>query len=209
VDNRDAPQLGNFRLKVFRVVAEKLNFRKAAERVFLTQPAITLQIKALEDDLGVRLFNRGAGQVSLTREGAIPRRYAQQISAIVAQAEHALAAGQAELSEEIELGISTTIAQYVHPRLLTAFLRENPGVRLFLHSGNIDQIVDFVLKDKVFRLPDRRPTVPPGHPLGGLYAGRAGPHHAAGFRIRLFVPRSTARVKSADARTRFRVPPCG
>ena len=51
-------QLENFRLKVFRAVAEQLNFRKAAEHLFLTQPAVTLQIKALENDLGVRLFDR-------------------------------------------------------------------------------------------------------------------------------------------------------
>jgi predicted transcriptional regulator len=43
----------NFRLKVFRTVAETLNFRQAAESLYLTQPAVTLQIKALEEDLGV------------------------------------------------------------------------------------------------------------------------------------------------------------
>jgi len=59
-------QLENFRLKVFRAVAEHLNFRKASERLFLTQPAVTLQIKALEDDLGVRLFDRTGNRVSLT-----------------------------------------------------------------------------------------------------------------------------------------------
>ena len=51
--------------KVFRVAAEQLSLHKAAEKRFLTQPAITLQIKALEEDLGLRLFDR-AGRVSLT-----------------------------------------------------------------------------------------------------------------------------------------------
>ena len=60
-------QLENFRLKVFRTVAEHLNFRKAAEHLFLTQPAITLQIKALEDDLGARLFDRTGNRVSAHR----------------------------------------------------------------------------------------------------------------------------------------------
>ena len=50
----------NFKLRVFRVVADTLNFSKAAEELHLTQPAVTLQIKALEDDLGVRLFDRAA-----------------------------------------------------------------------------------------------------------------------------------------------------
>jgi len=61
--------LENFRLKVFRTVAEQLNFRKAAEQLFFTQPAITLQIKALENDLAMRLFDRTGGKITLTRQG--------------------------------------------------------------------------------------------------------------------------------------------
>jgi DNA-binding transcriptional ArsR family regulator len=86
-------QLENFRLKVFRTVAESLSFRKAAERLFLTQPAVTLQIKALEDELGVRLFDR-TNQVSLTPQGSILLRYAQKMAALVSETEQALAAAQ-------------------------------------------------------------------------------------------------------------------
>lgn len=57
-------RLENFRLKVFRDAAEHLNFHKAAEQLFLTQPAVTLQIKALESDLGMRLFDRSVGDPS-------------------------------------------------------------------------------------------------------------------------------------------------
>ena len=58
-------QLENFRLKVFRAVAEQLSFHKAAKQLFLTQPAVTLQIKTLEDELGIRLFDRAGGHVSV------------------------------------------------------------------------------------------------------------------------------------------------
>jgi len=68
VDNHHVTQLESFRLKVFRTVAEHLNFRKAAEHLFLTQPAITLQVKAPEDDLGIRLFDRASNRVSLLRK---------------------------------------------------------------------------------------------------------------------------------------------
>lgn len=61
-------QLGNFRLDAFRAAAEHLDCHKAAEQLFLTQPAVTLQIKALGSDLGVRLFDRAGGKVSLTRQ---------------------------------------------------------------------------------------------------------------------------------------------
>ena len=83
-------QLENFRLKVFRAVAEQLNFRKAAEHLFLTQPAITLQIKALENDLGVRLFDRTAGKISLTRQGSVLLTYANRLAELVSEAEREL-----------------------------------------------------------------------------------------------------------------------
>ena len=142
-------QLENFRLKVFRAVAEHLNFRKAAEHLFLTQPAVTQQIKALEDDLGVRLFDRAAGRVSLTRQGIKLMKYAQKIAAIVAEVEQELAAGEGQFSGELALGVSTTIAQYVLPRLLGAFLDEHPRVQFSLHSGNTSEIVELLLNDRV------------------------------------------------------------
>ena len=142
-------QLENFRLKVFRTVAEHLSFRKAAEQLFLTQPAVTLQIKALEDDLRVRVFNRTGGRVSLTPQGRVLLRHARRISAIVSEAEQDLAAGEGRLSGELSLGVSTTIAQYVLPRLIGAFLAEHPRVRFSLHSGNTEEIVEFLLNEKV------------------------------------------------------------
>jgi len=149
MDNCSMPQLENFRLKVFRTVAARLSFRKSAEQLFLTQPAVTLQIKALEDDLGVRLFDRTAGRVSITRQGALLLRYAQKISAILSEAEQKLAEGEGQLSGALALGVSTTIAQYVLPRLIGAFLAEHPRVQLSLHSGNTDDIVQFLLQGKV------------------------------------------------------------
>jgi LysR family transcriptional regulator, transcriptional activator of the cysJI operon len=142
-------QLENFRLKVFRSVAEHLNFRKAAEHLFLTQPAVTLQIKALENELGVRLFDRTAGRISLTRQGSILLGYATKVASLVSEAERALGAEDGRVSGELSLGVSTTIAQYVLPRLLGAFLNEHPHVQFSLHSGNTSEIVQLLLNGKV------------------------------------------------------------
>jgi DNA-binding transcriptional LysR family regulator len=143
------PQLENFRLKVFRTVAEHLNFRKAAEQLFLTQPAVTLQIKALENELGVRLFDRTAGRISLTRHGSTLLGYATQMAALISQAERELASQDGAVSGELPLGVSTTIAQYVLPRLLGAFLNENPRIQFSLFSGNTSEIVGLLLDGKV------------------------------------------------------------
>lgn len=147
--NHRLAQLENFRLKVFRTVAAHLNFREAAEHLFLTQPAVTQQIKALEDDLGVRLFDRTANRVALTAQGAVLLAYADKIAALAVDAEQQLVAGDGKISGHLDLGVSTTIAQYVLPRLLGAFLDEYPRVEFSLHSGNTDAIVQLLLKDKL------------------------------------------------------------
>jgi DNA-binding transcriptional LysR family regulator len=90
-------QLENFRLKVFRTVAEHLSLHKAAERLFLTQPAVTQQVKALEDKLGVRLFDRTPKGVSLTEQGSLLLRYAQRAAALAAEAAAKLASGDGNL----------------------------------------------------------------------------------------------------------------
>ena len=122
-------QLENFRLKVFRTVAQHLSFRKAAEHLFITQPAVTLQIKALEEDLGVRLFDRRGNQIFLTAQGNRLLGYAKQMEALVAEAEQDIAEGEGQLSGEFSLGASTTIAQYVLTRLIGAFLLANRNHR--------------------------------------------------------------------------------
>lgn len=142
-------QLENFRLKVFRTVAEQLNFRKAAEQLFLTQPAVTQQIRALEDDLGIRLFDRAANRVSLTAQGSVLFGYAKKLAVLASEAEQELGAEDGRVCGEFSLGASTTIAQYVLPRLLGAFLHEHPRVRFSLHSGNTSEVVELLLEDKL------------------------------------------------------------
>src|SRR3974390_855987 len=134
-------QLENCRLKVFRAVAGHLNFRKAAEQLFLTQPAVTLQIKALESDLGVRLFDRSGNRVALTPHGTILLAYARKLAALASEAEQKLDTEKEKFSSDLSLGVSTTIAQYVLPRLIGAFLGEHPHVHLALHTGNTEDVV--------------------------------------------------------------------
>src|SRR5215472_9715171 len=142
-------QLENFRLKVFRTVAEHLNFHKAAEQLFLTQPAVTLQIKALESDLGVRLFDRRGGRVALTRHGSILLTYANKLAAVVSEVERELGCKDGKISGELSLGVSTTIAQYVFAKLVGAFLNEHPQIECALCSGNTSEIVHLLLEGKV------------------------------------------------------------
>ena len=133
--------LDNFRLVVFRAVATQRSFRKAAEQLYLTQPAVSLQIKALEQDLGVQLLDRTGTRVTLTQAGEVLLRYSRQAHALLLNAEQEIAALDGDQAGQLSLGASTTIAQYVLPRLLAEFSQEHPRVHLTLISGNTEQIV--------------------------------------------------------------------
>ncbi len=144
----------NFRLKVFRTVAEKMSFRKAGEALHLSQPAVSQHIRALEEEAGVRLFDRARGdghgsQISLTEAGRILLGYAESAAEIVAEAQRALMALNDEVVGELRLGASTTVAQYVLPRILGAFLKQYPQVKLSLVSGNTEHIVEAVAEEQV------------------------------------------------------------
>ena len=141
--------LENFRLVVFGAVAEQLSFRKAAEELYLTQPAVSLQIKALEEDLGVQLFDRSGAHISLTPAGKTLLDYCEQVKALLVQAEHDIAALSGEHAGQLALGASTTIAQYVLPRLLGEFRREHPRVHPTLISGNTERIVEALTKQQI------------------------------------------------------------
>ena len=139
----------NFRLVVFRAVAEQFSFRKAAEELYLTQPAVSLQIKALEDDIGLQLFDRTGAHITLTAAGKVLFNYCEQVRTLLAQTEHEIAALSGEHAGQLALGASTTIAQYVLPRLLGEFCREHPRVHPTLISGNTEHIVEAVEKQKI------------------------------------------------------------
>ena len=141
--------LENFRLVVFRAVAEQLSFRKAAEELYLTQPAVSLQIKALEEDLGVQLFNRTGAHITLTATGKVLLNYCEQVKTLFGHAEQEIAALSGEHAGQLALGASTTIAQYVLPGLLGEFCREHPRVHPTLISGNTEHIVEAVEKQKI------------------------------------------------------------
>jgi DNA-binding transcriptional LysR family regulator len=141
--------LENFRLTVFRKVAEQLSFRKAAEELYLTQPAVSLQIKALEEDLGVALFDRSGSQVRLTAAGKALLEYAEQSSRLLHEARQAVTAFSGTQSGALTLGASTTIAQYVLPRLLSEFCGAHPRVSPTLTSGNTEEIVNAVEEEKI------------------------------------------------------------
>jgi DNA-binding transcriptional LysR family regulator len=139
----------NFRLRVFRAVAHRLNFRMAAEELLLTQSAVTQQIKALESELDVPLFDRAGGRVSLTPAGAALLPFAERLAALSEEAREAVAATAGGSAGRLALGASQTIGQYLLPKLIAGYLQENPKVEISVLGGNTQTILEALVEHKV------------------------------------------------------------
>jgi DNA-binding transcriptional LysR family regulator len=131
----------NFKLKVFRVVADTLNFRRAADELHLTQPAITSQIKSLEESLGIALFDRISRDIRLTPAGTTLLQYVRQIEAISNDAVAALAPFGGQEGIEISIGASHTIAVYLLPKLLLSLQEQWPKLRIHIRGGSTNEIL--------------------------------------------------------------------
>ena len=132
--------LTDFRLKVFKTVADRLSFTKAAAELLISQPAVTKQINELERLLGKPLFLRHGNLISLTDDGVRLLEYANRILALYGELRDAFVEEQGAFSGEIRLGASTTLSQYVLPGLLAKFRKLYPDVRVTLFNGNTEQI---------------------------------------------------------------------
>jgi DNA-binding transcriptional LysR family regulator len=139
----------NFRLKVFRIVARHLNFRRASEELCLTQPAVTLQIKSLEQQLGVQLFDRSGKRIALTPAGTLLLKYARKIESLEAAATASMLGFANELRGELRIGASLTIAQYILPHILGEFQQQHPRVRSSVITCNTEQVLESVVAHEV------------------------------------------------------------
>lgn len=128
------------RLQVFHAVAKQLSFTKAAEVLFMTQPAVTFQIKQLEEHFNTRLFDRGHGRISLTPAGEIVLEYAEKILGLSSELDVRLAEMTGQIGGPLLVGASTTIAEFLLPSVLGAFRSKFPTVKPRLVVGNSETI---------------------------------------------------------------------
>lgn len=128
------------RLQVFHAVARQLSFTKAAEVLFMTQPAVTFQIKQLEEHFNTRLFDRGHGRISLTPAGELVLSYAEKILGLSGEMDVRLAEMTGEVGGSLLVGASTTIAEFLLPRILGEFKSKFPNVRPRLIVANSETI---------------------------------------------------------------------
>jgi DNA-binding transcriptional LysR family regulator len=132
-------------LAAFCAVVERKSFSQAAERLGVTQPAVSLQVRSLEKRLGRRLLDRSGRRVEPTEAGLALYRGAQRMIALESQLLEELEAGEdGELGGTLEVGASTGPGSTVVPVLLCEFQRANPGVAISLSISDTQTVVDRV-----------------------------------------------------------------
>jgi DNA-binding transcriptional LysR family regulator len=131
-------------LRTFTMVVEYGSFSSAARQMHLSQPAVTMQVQALEAELGVTLLDRQYRRVELTEAGSALLPYAMRVLSDLEEAREVVAGLSGRVTGHLLLSASTTPGQYVLPNLLGAFLKEYAGVGVSLAVADTVQVIEAV-----------------------------------------------------------------
>ncbi len=136
--------MDDHKLKVFCTVAETKSFSKASEIIHLTQPAVSLQIQALEEIYETKLFDRSSNTVTLTHQGEILYKYAKDILALYAAADKDIGELTGLVKGSISVGASSTIGNHLLPSVLADFRGTHPKIKIHLFVGNTKRIIELL-----------------------------------------------------------------
>lgn len=132
------------KLKVFCTVAETKSFSKTSEIIHLTQPAVSLQVQALEEIYETKLFDRSSSTVTLTPAGEVLYKYAKEILALYANVEKVIGEITGLVKGSISIGASSTIGNYLLPGVITDFKKTHLKIKIHLLVGNTKRVVDLL-----------------------------------------------------------------
>lgn len=156
-------------LETFLEVAKHSSFSRAAEKRFRTQPAISAQIRALEDEIGAKLLDRSGGKVSLTQAGKVFQKYAEETVAARRAVVNSLAEMERVPRGEVVVGANEGTCLHVLPEVFAQFKKQYPGVAVNINRLESTAILEAVIENAVdfgvVSLPvsDNRLTVVPIH----------------------------------------------
>src|SRR5690606_14509006 len=128
------------RLQVFHAVAKHLSFTKAAEALYMTQPAVTFQVKQLEEQFNARLFDRSHGRIKLTSAGELVLSYAERILGLSAELETRMAEMSGEIAGPLIIGASLTNGEFILPQVIGEFQASHPRIEIRRTVGNSELI---------------------------------------------------------------------
>jgi DNA-binding transcriptional LysR family regulator len=137
------------KLKTFIVVAEKKSFSEAAKLLYVTQPTITAQIKALEEELNTKLFERTTKKVELTQSAGILMKYAREIIRLNDTAHKEILRIEDSVYGELSMGCSFTIGEYILPEFLKTFKGMYPLIQMRVDITNSNNIVNAIRDQRI------------------------------------------------------------
>lgn len=132
-------------LKAFYYAAQCCSITLAADKLFITQPAVSMQIKALEEQYGTKLFVRRKKKLELTDTGRNLYQISKKIFGLVDQAEQMLARSK----EVLKFGSSKTLVRYRLAGYISRFQSSHPGIQIQIHEGSSEEMVQSVLKGEI------------------------------------------------------------
>jgi len=132
------------KLKVFCTVAETKSFSKTSEIIHLTQPAVSLQIQALEEKYETKLFDRSSSTVALTPAGEVLYKYAKEILGLYSSAEKAIGKQTGLVKGSLTIGAGSNIGNYILPSVITDFKNTHPKIKIYLLVGNTRRVVELL-----------------------------------------------------------------
>ncbi len=132
-------------LKVFYYVAKNLSFTKAAEELFVTQPAVTMQVDSLERHYGIRFFTRDKKGLILTEAGSILYSYAERIMPLAFEADQIMLNLKTHPQGVLRLGTTKTWARVLMPSYILGFQQRYPDIRIQLDEGSSEEMAASVL----------------------------------------------------------------
>lgn len=130
----------DFRLQVFHTVARRLSFTKAAEELYITQPAVTKHIREIETHFKLQLFERKGNKIKLTPAGETLLAHTEELFTVYRNLEFDMNSFTQRHSGKLRIGASTTVAQYVLPPVLAAFHQKFTDIKVSLTTNNTEQI---------------------------------------------------------------------
>lgn len=136
--------MDDHKLRVFCTVAETKSFSKASSIIHLTQPAVSLQVQALEEVYGTKLFDRSNNTVVLTSTGKLLYKYAKEILALYATVERDIGGLTGLVKGSVTIGASSTIANYLLPSVVADYRRNNPKTKVNMLVGNSRRVVEML-----------------------------------------------------------------
>lgn len=136
-------------LEYFLKVVECGTISKAAKELFLSQPALSQQIKALEDELGCKLFNRMGKHLNLTEAGVILKESAKSALSNLNSGKEKLTFLKQGSSGTLSIGVSRSSSIEYLPHWLNSFSRVHSRVKYFIHNGEVEELISDMLKNTI------------------------------------------------------------